>query len=122
MTDIQSHAPPAVSRGVRKQKAATVSPRVRRKAARAVAAAPLDPIVEPVVRTPATGKLGTMVALMRRPGGATMADLTAATGWQAHSVRGALAGSLKRARGYEIGSTKVDGVRAYTIAPDEDPA
>jgi len=72
-----------------------------------------------VVRTPAAGKLGDMVALMRRQGGASLADLMTVTGWQAHSVRGALAGSLKRARGYTIVSDKVVGVRVYTIAADE---
>lgn len=123
MTITHSDPAPVISRGVRKQNAATVSPRVRRKAARAMAApAPeplVQPILEPVVRTPATGKLGLMVALMRREGGATMADLMTATGWQAHSVRGALAGSLKRTRGYEIASGKVDGVRVYTMAPEQ---
>jgi hypothetical protein len=123
-----THSDPAsvISRGARKQKAATVSPRVRRKAARALTALPppeplVQPAREPVVRTPATGKLGLMVALMRRQGGATMADLMEATGWQAHSVRGALAGSLKRTRGYEIASGKVDGVRVYTMAPEPTP-
>ena len=127
MTTTQSNAQPPVIRSVRKQKAATVSPRVKRKAARALTALPqpeplVQPVLEPVVRTPATGKLGAMVALMRREGGATMADLMTATGWQAHSVRGALAGSLKRARGYEIASGKVDGVRVYTMAPEQTPA
>ena len=125
MTTTHSDPTPAISRGVRKQKAATVSPRARRKAARALAAPPPEPlverVVEPVVRTPATGKLGVMVALMRREGGATMADLMEATGWQAHSVRGALAGSLKRTRGYEIASGKVDGVRVYTMASGTAP-
>lgn len=125
MTTTHSDPTPVITRGLRKQKAATVSPRVRRKAARAMAAPPTEPLIqpvlEPVVRTPATGKLGLMVELMRRPGGATMADLMTATGWQAHSVRGALAGSLKRARGYEIASGKVDGVRVYTMDPQQAP-
>jgi hypothetical protein len=38
-----------------------------------------------------------------------------ATGWQQHSVRGALAGALKK-RGHTINSDKVDGVRRYRIA------
>lgn len=125
MTATPSNAQPSVSRGVPKSRTATPSPRAKRKAARAMASPPPEPlverVVEPVVRTPATGKLGAMVALMRREGGATMADLMTATGWQAHSVRGALAGSLKRARGYEIASGKVDGVRVYTMAAENAP-
>jgi hypothetical protein len=38
--------------------------------------------------------------------------MTSATGWQTHSVRGALAGALKR-RGLVITSEKVDGIRRY---------
>jgi hypothetical protein len=119
MTDIQSAIRPAASRGDRKPTKANHSPRAARKAARATVSAPPAAILEPVVRTPAAGKLGEMVALMRRRGGASLADLMTVTGWQAHSVRGALAGSLKRARGYTIGSDKVDGVRVYTIAADD---
>lgn len=119
MTDIQSAIRPFASRGDGKPKTANLSPRASRKAARAKASAPPAAVFEPVVRTPAAGKLGEMVALMRRRGGASLADLMTVTGWQAHSVRGALAGSLKRARGYTIGSDKVDGVRVYTIAADD---
>lgn len=122
MTDIQSTTPAVVARGVRKARAEATSPRARRKAARPALTPSNKPIAElpaePVVRSPATGKLGDMVALMCRPEGASMADLMTVTGWQAHSVRGALAGSLKRARGYVINSDKVDGVRIYTIASD----
>lgn len=60
-------------------------------------------------------KLERLVAQLARPQGATLAELTAATGWQAHSVRGALAGSLKK-KGHVITSEKVDGVRRYRIA------
>ena len=59
-------------------------------------------------------KLDRLVDKLVRPEGATIADLTAITGWQAHSVRGALAGSLKK-RGHSITSDKVDGVRRYRI-------
>jgi hypothetical protein len=65
---------------------------------------------------PALGKLGAMVHLMSREQGAALHELCDATGWQAHSVRGALAGSLKRQRGYVIASEKTDGVRRYRIA------
>jgi hypothetical protein len=60
-------------------------------------------------------KLDTIEALLLTPGGATIADLIAATGWQPHSVRGALAGALRK-RGHAIISTKADGVRRYRIA------
>jgi hypothetical protein len=58
---------------------------------------------------------------MRRPEGASLQQLCAETNWQPHSVRGALAGSLKRSRGYEIASERIDGVRIYKIEPQEQP-
>jgi hypothetical protein len=60
-------------------------------------------------------KLDTLVALLRRTSGATIAELASATGWQNHSVRGALAGTLKK-KGHTIASEVVDGVRRYRIA------
>ena len=61
-----------------------------------------------------TTKLDLMIANLCRPEGATVADLMAVTGWQAHSVRGAMAGSLKK-KGHVILSEKIDGQRRYRI-------
>jgi len=61
------------------------------------------------------GKLATLVELLGRPEGATLEAMTQATGWQDHSVRGAMSGSLKKAMGLIITSEKVDGVRIYRI-------
>ena len=63
----------------------------------------------------ATSKLEQIVGLLRRLEGASLAELCSATGWQAHSVRGALAGALKR-KGHVITSEKVDDVRHYRTA------
>lgn len=43
---------------------------------------------------PAT-KIETLLKLIKRPRGATLAELQKATGWQAHSVRGAISGTLR---------------------------
>jgi len=59
-------------------------------------------------------KLDTLEKLLRRNQGASLAELMRATGWQAHSVRGALAGALKK-RGLAITSTKEKDVRRYRI-------
>ena len=68
-------------------------------------------------QTPATpSKLGQVIALLRRDQGATIADLTAVTGWQAHSVRGAIAGAIKKKLGLAVVSEKIQGVRTYRIA------
>lgn len=51
--------------------------------------------------------------LITREGGASIAEMAHATGWQHHSIRGALAGALRK-RGLVITSEKIDGVRRYT--------
>jgi hypothetical protein len=65
---------------------------------------------------PATGKLATIIAMLRRAPGASIVALCDATGWQAHSVRGAMSGALKKKLGLKVESTKRDGVRLYRIA------
>jgi hypothetical protein len=62
-----------------------------------------------------TSKSDTLVELLRRPTGATIQELAGATNWQTHSVRGAIAGTLKK-KGHVITSEAVDGVRRYRIA------
>ena len=59
-----------------------------------------------------SSKLDNVQALLLRSQGASIAEVMAATGWQQHSVRGAMAGALKK-RGLSITSDKVDGVRRY---------
>lgn len=61
-------------------------------------------------------KLDRLVTLLRAPGGATLPELQAATGWQVHSVRGAMAGGLRK-KGHSITSEKPEGgLRRYRIA------
>lgn len=72
----------------------------------------------PALKGPA-GKLGVVVALMRRPEGATVAQMGEATGWQPHSVRGALAGSLKRKHKLTIVGEPGESGRVYRIAAEQ---
>ena len=69
-------------------------------------------------RTSATStKTEKALALLRRPRGVTIAELGKATGWQAHSVRGFMSGTLKKRKGLEIVSEKDEkDVRRYRIA------
>ena len=64
---------------------------------------------------PAEGMIATMVSLMRRTSGASVADLTQQTGWQPHSVRGAISGNVKRKLGLRVLSEKVGDTRVYRI-------
>jgi uncharacterized protein DUF3489 len=68
---------------------------------------------------PAAAKTKQQVCLdlLNRPEGATVEDLQAATGWQQHSVRGFLAGAVKKKLGLTLLSEKPDaGRRRYRIA------
>lgn len=49
-----------------------------------------------------------MIDLLRRPEGASIEEITAATEWQSHTVRGAMSGALKKKLGLEITSEKVE--------------
>ncbi|WP_076073037.1 DUF3489 domain-containing protein [Sphingomonas montana] len=61
-----------------------------------------------------TSKIGYVIELLRRPGGGSLAELTAATGWLPHTVRAALTGLRKKGHAIERGSR--DGVTIYTLA------
>lgn len=60
-------------------------------------------------------KLDRVARLLAGQDGATIDQLMAATNWQAHSVRGVLAGALKK-RGLTITSEKTDLGRVYRAA------
>lgn len=64
-------------------------------------------------------KLNALIAALRRPDGATIAELMQATGWQAHSVRGAMSGNLKKKMNLAVVSEVLENRgRVYRIAAD----
>ncbi len=66
-----------------------------------------------------TPKHSTLIDLMKRPNGATVQELMTATGWQAHSVRGAISGTLKKKLGLRVNSDRVtERGRVYRIVRD----
>ena len=78
---------------------------------------PTEPKAAPKTRTPREGtKQATLIAMLRAPEGATSEEIMAATGWQSHTVRGAMAGALKKKLGLEVTSEKVENRgRVYRI-------
>jgi hypothetical protein len=60
-------------------------------------------------------KQSAAIEMLRSPGGASMAALTKATGWQPHSVRGFLAGIVRKRLKLDLKSAVVGGIRIYRI-------
>jgi hypothetical protein len=54
--------------------------------------------------------------MLQSPSGTTIAAMMKATGWQQHSVRGFIAGVVRKRLKMKLGSKKVDGNRVYQIA------
>ena len=76
----------------------------------------------PVVKVP-TPRAGTkqamLISLLQAPEGATMEAMTAATGWQVHSLRGVMSGALGKKKGLTVTSAKENGkCRVYRISRD----
>lgn len=62
-------------------------------------------------------KTDKVIGLLRRSGGVTIGELIKATGWQAHSVRGFLSGTIGKKMGLKIISTKSEnGARTYSVS------
>ena len=61
-------------------------------------------------------KTETIVGLLKRPEGVTLNELMKAAGWQAHSVRGFLSGTVRKKLGLTVASAKgEDGERTYSV-------
>ena len=60
-----------------------------------------------------------VIAMLQSPAGATIAAMMKATRWQQHSVRGFLAGVVRKRLKLKLGSKKIDGKRVYQIAGGE---
>ncbi len=64
-------------------------------------------------------KQAILIEMLRRPNGATIQQMSAKTGWQAHSVRGAISGTLKKKLGLAVKSETVEGRgRVYRVVQE----
>ena len=97
-TETDSVAAPAKRKASRKEKAKSAP------AASEPEAAPGQPTGKP---TPRAGtKQAKMIDLLKRPEGATVEQIAAATGWQHHTIRGAISGALKKKLGLTVEATR----------------
>ena len=96
-----------MSKTTRKQ--TTTKTTVKRAAPKPTAEKPKAPRAE--------SKQAQLIAMLKRPDGATIAEVVEALQWQPHTVRGSIAGALKKKLGLKVESEKVDGRgRVYRVA------
>ena len=86
-----------------------------------VSAQAIDEVIEAATaakpRTRDNSKQAQVIAMLKRPEGATIEQICEVTQWQAHTVRGTFAGAFKKKLGLEITSTKeAGGQRVYRVA------
>ncbi len=105
----------AAARVSRQAKSSERPDRAKRLGARKTAAVSAKAIKTSTNRARPDSKQDKIVALLHRPKGATLDALVKETQWQEHSVRGFLAGTVRKKLKLPLLSEKIDGVRTYRI-------
>jgi hypothetical protein len=77
------------------------------------------PEPEPQSDVKRPSKQGEVIAMLRRPEGATVDEVASAMGWQRHTVRGLFSGTLKKKLGLILASAQEERGRVYRIASPE---
>jgi hypothetical protein len=77
------------------------------------------PEPEPPSDAKPASKQGEVIAMLRRPEGATVDEVASAMGWQRHTVRGLFSGTLKKKLGLTLASAQEERGRVYRIAAPE---
>jgi hypothetical protein len=74
------------------------------------------PDPEPPSDAKRPSKQDAVIAMLRRPEGATVDEVARATGWQRHTVRGVFSGTLQKKLGFILASAQEERGRVYRIA------
>jgi hypothetical protein len=110
----------------KKSKNANPTPTTKaRVAKRGAKAAPLEPeparkaagVQKPTTAPRGASKTDKILDLLKRPDGVTLQELVKSTGWQPHSVRGFLSGTIGKKMGTPVASFKsAEGDRCYRLS------
>ena len=85
-------------------------------AARATTVKPPQPATtDPGEKSGAGSKQARVIEMLQSPTGMTIAAMMKETGWQQHSVRGFLAGVVRKKLKLKLNSKKIDGSRVYRV-------
>jgi hypothetical protein len=114
-----AEAPKATPRATSAKRARNVAPKKGKSGKKAASAkkAPKSPKRAKQATSARDGsKAGKVLDLLKRPDGVTAKELMKATGWQPHSIRGFLSGTVSKKMGLAVTSTKgEDGERTYSV-------
>ena len=81
----------------------------------------VEALPEPQSDAKRPSKQDAVIAMLRRPEGATVDEVASATGWQRHTVRGVFSGTLKKKLGLSLASAKEERGRVYRIGAAANP-
>ena len=81
----------------------------------------IEALPEPQPDAKHSSKQDAVIAMLRRPEGATVDEVVSATGWQRHTVRGVFSGTLKKKLGLTLASAKEERGRVYRIDAPANP-
>jgi hypothetical protein len=98
-----------MSKSAKKSSAASATPVFASKSSQQSVVDPKNNSIDP------DSKQSRMIAMLQSPAGATIASMMAVTGWQPHSVRGFLAGVVRKRLKLKLGSKKVDGLASIRL-------
>jgi hypothetical protein len=79
----------------------------------------IEALPDPQPDAKGPSKQDAVIAMLRRPEGATVDEVASAMGWQRHTVRGLFSGTLKKKLGLTLASAQEERGRVYRIAPPE---
>ena len=111
-----AEAPKATQKATAAKRARTVAPKKAKASTKAKAAKKAPKGAKKAAGARDGSKARTILDMLKRKDGTTLKELMKETGWQAHSVRGFLSGTVGKKMGLAVTSTKgEDGERTYSV-------